>query len=390
MFAVKLVAQPGEVEFASGMAGVIARETTKSYVNGEEGKLYYQGYSIEDLAERSSYEETAFLLLYDRLPSNEEMITFNQRLVQYRDIPQEVYDLIKRQSQGYQAHPMAVLRTAVSMLAGFDEAAEEDTPVAHELAAIKLTSRMATIAAAIGRARLGQEPIRPRPDLSHAANFLYMVFGEEPDDLLAKIMDVILITHADHGCNASTFAALVVQSTMSDMYSTVVAGIGALKGSLHGGANQRVMEMLKEIGSAENAEVWLTRALAKKRKIMGFGHRVYKAMDPRAVILHRYAKQITKRAGTEYWLAIAEVIEKTMGEKVGEKGIWPNVDFFSGVVMSSMGIDTELFTVIFAVSRVVGWAAHALEQHADNRIFRPRFVYVGEATQDYVSLDDRD
>lgn len=390
MSAVKLVAKPGEVEFASGMAGVIARETTKSYVDGENGKLYYQGYSIEDLAEHSSYEETSFLLLYDRLPSSEEMVTFNQRLVQYREIPDDVYDLIKAQARHYQAHPMAVLRTAVSMLAGYDDAAEEDSAEAQELAAIKLTSRLATVGAAIGRARRGLEPVRPRPDLGHAANFLYMVFGEEPDDLLTEIMDVILITHADHGCNASTFAALVVESTLSDMYSAVVAGIGALKGSLHGGANQRVMEMLKEIGSADNAEAWLTRALARKRKVMGFGHRVYKAMDPRAVILHRYAKQITKRAGTEHWLDIAEVIEKTMVEKVGEKGIWPNVDFFSGVVMSSMGIDTELFTVIFAVSRVVGWAAHALEQRADNRIFRPRFVYVGEATQDYVPLDDRD
>ncbi|MBN1963014.1 MAG: citrate synthase [Anaerolineae bacterium] len=386
----KLVATPGEVEFAKGMEGVIARETTKSYVNGEEGKLYYNGYSINDLAEHSTFEEVTFVLLYDRMPTEEELRVFNHRLVQYREIPEPVYDLIKSRAQGYHAFPMAILRTAVSMTAGFDEAAEEDTPAAHEREAIKLTSRMATIAAAIGRARQGLTPIQPRPDLSHAANFLYMLFGEEPDELMTKIMDVILITHADHGCNASTFAALVVTSTMADMYSTVTAGISALKGPLHGGANQRVMEMLKEIGSPDKAEAWITKALARKRKIMGFGHRVYKAMDPRAVILKEYAQQITARAGTGDWLQIAEIIEKTMIEKVGGKGIWPNVDFFSGVVMSSMGIDPELFTVIFAVSRVSGWVAHALEQRNDNRIFRPRFVYVGPATQEYVPLDERD
>ena len=386
----KLVAKPGEVEFARGMEGVVARETTKSYVNGQEGKLYYHGYSIQDLAAHSTFEETAFLLLYDHLPTEDELALFKQRMVQYRDIPDEVYELIEDMAQGYNVHPMAVLRTAVSMAAAFDDEAEEDTPEALERAAIKLTSRMATIGAAIGRVRQGLEPIQPRSDLPHATNFLYMLFGEEPDELSAKIMDVILITHADHGCNASTFASLVVQSTLSDMYSTVVAGISALKGPLHGGANQRVMNMLREIGGPENAEAWITNALARKKKVMGFGHRVYKAMDPRAVILHEYAKEITRRAGTEKWLEMAEIIEKTMIDKVGGKGIWPNVDFFSGVVMSSMGIEPDLFTVIFAISRVSGWVAHALEQRADNRIFRPRFVYVGPATEEYVPIEERE
>jgi len=390
MSAVKLVATPGEVEFSRGMAGVIARETTKSYVNGEEGKLYYHGYSIEDLAAYSTFEEVSYLLLYDRLPNEDELAKFNKRLVEYREIPQPVYNLIKSQSRYYNVHPMSLLRTAVSMMSDFDEVVEDEAFDAQERVAMKLTARLATVAAAIGRARKGLEPIQPRPDLPHAANFLYMLFGEEPDELAAKIMDVILITHADHGCNASTFTSIVVESSESDMYSVVVAGISSLKGPLHGGANQRVMAMLAEIGSPDNAEAWLTRALARKRKVMGFGHRVYKAMDPRAVILHGYAKEITKRAGTEGWLQIAEVIEKTMIEKVGEKGIWPNVDFFSGVVMSSMNIDADLFTVIFAVSRVIGWAAHALEQRADNRIFRPRFVYVGPATSEYVLLENRE
>lgn len=389
MSATKLVASPGEVEFARGMAGVVARESTKSYVNGEEGKLFYHGYSIEDLAEHSSYEEISFLLLYDRMPNEEELVQFKKRLVEYREIPLPVYDLIVSQAQYYNIHPMSLLRTAVSMLADFDEVVEDEAFDAQERVALKLTARLPTVAAAIGRALNGLDPIQPRPDLSHAANFLYMLNGEEPDELLTKIMDVILITHADHGCNASTFAAIVVESTLSDMYSVVVSGIGALKGPLHGGANQRVMEMLAEIGSAKEAPAWIDDALARKKKVMGFGHRVYKAMDPRAVILYEYAKQITERAGTEDWLEIAEIIEKAMIEKVGEKGIWPNVDFFSGVVMASMGIDTNLFTVIFAVSRVVGWVAHALEQRADNRIFRPRFVYVGPATMDYVKIGDR-
>lgn len=390
MSAVKLVAIPGEVEFSKGMAGVIASETTKSYVNGEEGKLFYHGYSIEDLSEHSSYEETAFLLLHDRLPNDDEFTAFKKRLVEYREIPGPVYDLIISQSQYYNVHPMSLLRTAVSMMSDFDEVVEDEALDAQERVALKLIARLPTVAAAIGRAREGLDPIQPRPDLSHAANFLYMLNGEEPDELLTKIMDVILITHADHGCNASTFASIVVESTLSDMYSVVVGGISALKGPLHGGANQRVMEMLAEIGTTEAAEAWIADALARKKKVMGFGHRVYKAMDPRAIILHGYAKQITKRAGTEHWLEIAEVIEKAMVEKVGEKGIWPNVDFFSGVVMASMDIDSDLFTVIFAVSRVAGWVAHALEQRADNRIFRPRFVYVGPATSEYVPLSQRD
>jgi len=387
--AVKLVAKPGEVEFPKGMEGVIANESRKSYVNGLEGKLYYEGITIQDLAEHSSFEETFFLLLYDRLPTADELAILKHRMTQYRNLPSEVYELIETVSAGYLAKPMAVMRTAVSMTALFDEAAEEETSAAFEREAIKITSRMATIVAAINRVREGKPIVQPRADLSHAANFLYMMRGEEPDEFDTKVMDVILILHADHGCNASTFATLVVTSTLADMYSAVVGGISALKGPLHGGANQRVMKMLNEIGSADNVETWLADAVAKKKKIMGFGHRVYKAMDPRAVILHGYAKEVTKRAGTEDWLVMAEKIEKFMIEKLGQKGIWPNVDFFSGVVMSSMGIDDELFTPIFAVSRSAGWTAHALEQRANNRIYRPRFVYVGPETQEYVPIDER-
>lgn len=388
--AVKLVAKPGEVDFPKGMEGMIARESTKSYVDGLNGRLYYHGIPIQELAENSTYEETFFLLLYDRLPTEDEMAAFNARMVQYREIPDAVYEVISNTAGLYGVHPMAALRTAVSLLGHYDESAEDETDEAHERVAIKVTSKFAAVVAAIGRARKGLPPVHPRADLSHAANFLWMLFGEEPDPYLVRVMDVILVLHADHGCNASTFAALVAQSALSDIYSAVVAGISTLKGPLHGGANQRVMLMLEEIGGRDKVEAWLDEALAKKKRIMGFGHRVYKAMDPRAVILHEYAKELTKRAGTEEWLEMAEVIEQRMIEKLGAKGIWPNVDFFSGVVMSSMGIEPGLFTPIFALSRVAGWVAHSVEQFRDNRIFRPRFVYVGPEVAHWVPFDQRD
>ena len=389
MAKVKLVAEPGEVEFPKGMEGVIARETTKSYVDGEQGKLYYHGIPIEELAEHSTYEESFFLLLYDRLPTEAELAYFKDRMVQYREIPAEIYDFIRRSSGRYNDHPMAVLRTAVSMLAPFDDSAEEDSLPAHEREAIKITSRLATIAAAIGRVRRGLEPVHPHSDLGHAANFLYMLFGEEPDPYYARVMDVILILHADHGCNASTFATLVVKATLSDMYSAVVAGISALKGLLHGGANERALRMLHEIGEPERAEEWVLSALERKRRIMGFGHRVYKAYDPRARILHDYAVEVARRAGTEKYLQMAEIIERVMIEKLGQKGIFPNVDFYSGVVMSSMGVEAALFTPIFAVSRVAGWTAHASEQRMDNRLYRPRFVYVGPELAHWTPLEER-
>jgi citrate synthase len=284
---------------------------------------------------------------------------------------------------------MTVLRTGVSMLAAFDEEGEEDSPAAEQRRAIQIVSRMASLSAAISRVRQHKPILPPRKDLSHAANYYYMLFGEPPDTFLSRLMDVLLILHADHECNASTFATVVVKSTLTDTYSAVVAGIGALKGPLHGGANERVMEMLEEIGSDENVEAWLDRAMAQKMRIMGFGHRVYRTTDPRATILHGYAREVTRRAGTERWLRMAEKMEKIMVEKFGQKGIYPNVDFFSGVVMASLGIETAMFTPTFAVGRSAGWVAHAQEQRQDNRLFRPRFVYVGPESEPYLSLPER-
>lgn len=386
---VKYIGKPGEVSFARGLEGVIVAESTKSYVDGNAGRLIYHGIPIEVLAERSTFEETAFLLLYDKLPTEDELEIYQMRLRQYREIPDEVYQFISCAGRRYNFHAMAVLRTAISMLATFDDLAEEDAMVAYEREAIKLISRMATVVAAIGRARKGLPPVHPRPDLSHAANFLYMLFGEELDPLLARVMDVILILHADHECNASTFTVRAITSTLSDLYSAVVGGIAALKGPLHGGANEEVMRMLYEIGDVEHAEAWVRRALARKRKIPGFGHRVYKTYDPRAHILRRYALQLTQRAGKEKWLKIAEVIERVMIEHLGQRGIQPNVDFYSGIVMDSMGIESSLFTPIFAMGRIAGWVAHALEQRRDNRIYRPRFFYVGPEHLEYVPIEER-
>jgi citrate synthase len=284
---------------------------------------------------------------------------------------------------------MSVLRTAISALAAFDETTEDDTPSEQCRQGIRITSKIATIVAAIARARQGKPMLSPRPDLTHAGNFYYMLTGNLPDRFYADLMDVLLMLHADHECNASTFAAVTVRSTLSDMYSAVVAGICALKGPLHGGANEEVMRMLQAIGSLNNVEGFLEDAMSQKLRIYGFGHRVYKIMDPRASILREQAREVTRRAGTEHWLETAERIEKVMAEKYGQRGIWPNVDFFSGVVMASMGIEIAMFTPIFAAGRCAGWTAHSLEQWHENRIFRPRFIYVGPEEEKYTPIRER-
>ncbi|MGA2111263.1 MAG: citrate/2-methylcitrate synthase [Anaerolineales bacterium] len=386
---IKLVARPGEIAFSKGLEGVVVAESTKSFVDGLGGKLVYHGHPIEELAERSTFEEVFYLLMHDRLPKRGELEEFSRLLERQRELPAPVSALVEELAGRPGIHPMTVLRTAVSMLAAFDEEAEEDSPAADHTHAIQIVSRMASLSAAISRVRQHKPILRPRRDLSHAANYYYMLLGTPPDSFMSRLMDVLLILHADHECNASTFATIVVKSTLADTYSAVVAGIGALKGPLHGGANERVMEMLEEIGSSENVEAWLDRAMAQKKRIMGFGHRVYKTTDPRATILHAYAREVTRRAGTGRWLDIADKMAKLMVEKFGQKGIYPNIDFFSGVVMASMGIETAMFTPTFAVGRSAGWVAHALEQRQDNRLFRPRFVYVGPESEPYLDTSER-
>ena len=386
---VKLVAGPGEIPYAKGLEGVPVGESTKSFVDGMGGKLVYHGHPIEELCEKSTYEEVFYLLLHDRLPKESELKDLERLMRSYCEIPADLYDLIAKQAPRYGVHPMSVLRTAVSALAAFDETTEDDTPSEQCRQSIRIVSKIATIAAAVARARQGKPMLSPRADLTHAGNFFYMLTGSAPDKFYEDLMDVLLILHADHECNASTFATVIVRSTLSDLYSAVVAGIAALKGPLHGGANEEVMRMLQAIGSLENVERFLEDAMSQKLRIHGFGHRVYKIMDPRASILRNQAREVTRRAGTEHWLETAERIEKVMADKYGQRGIWPNVDFFSGVVMASMGIETAMFTPIFAVGRSAGWTAHALEQWADNRIFRPRFIYVGPEEEPYPAIRER-
>jgi citrate synthase len=386
---VKLVAKAGEIPFSKGLEGVPVGESTKSFVDGLGGKLVYHGHTIEELCAKSTYEEVFYLLLHDRLPKEAELKDLSRLMRSYREIPAELYDLISKHAPRYGVHPMSVLRTAVSALAAYDETTEDDTPSEQCRQSIRIVSKIATITAAIARARQGKPMLAPRSDLTHAGNFYYMLTGTVPDNFYSALMDVLLILHADHECNASTFATVIVRSTLSDLYSAVVAGICALKGPLHGGANEEVMRMLQAIGSLDNVERFLEDAMSQKLRIHGFGHRVYKVMDPRAAILRDQAREVTRRAGTEHWLETAERIEKVMAEKYGQRGIWPNVDFFSGVVMASMGIETAMFTPIFAVGRSAGWTAHALEQWIDNRIYRPRFIYIGPEEEPYAPIRER-
>lgn len=385
----KFTGNKGETQYSKGLEGIVVGESTKSYVDGDKGVLIYHGLKIEEVCEKSNFEEICCLLMHDKWPTEAECERWRKIMAQYREIPEPVYEFLKNTPK-YNLHPMAVLRSAVSLLGLYDDEAEDDTREAQERKAVRLISRVATVAAALGRVRRGQEPIHPRKDLTHAANFLYMYLGKTPDRFEQEVFDDMLLLHADHECNASTFSTVVIASSQSDIYSSITGAVGSLKGPLHGGANEEVMYMLDEIGEPEKAEPFILDAIAKKKKIMGFGHRVYKTYDPRAHVLRKYADEVTRRAGTQKWLKIADIVEKTMISKLGPKGIYPNVDFYSGVVMSSLGIETAMFTPVFAVGRMPGWVSHYMEQLQDNRIFRPRFVYIGPLNDThYVPIDQR-
>ena len=378
---------PVTVELGKGLEGAITGHSKIGYVDGQKGWLVYRGYNIFDLAEHSNYEETAYLLLFGKLPTRKELDDFKQRLVGYRKVSKEVIDAIKMLPKD--THPMAALRTGISMLGCMDIKADEVTVENDTEIAIKLISQMATVAAAIARIRKGLEPVAPDPSLDHTANFLYMALGEKPGALMAKVMDVAMILHADHGMNASTFTCMVVNSSLTDLYSSVCAGIGSLKGPLHGGANERALaEMLPLKDEAEAVE-YVRDAVAKKKKIMGFGHRVYKAYDPRAKVLGKYSQEVTEQMGMSQLYKIAKKVEDEVIAAYGEKGIFPNVDFYSGTIYYALGIEVPLFTPIFAVSRVAGWVSRVLEYLPENRIFRPRAVYVGEMEKEYVPIDQR-
>lgn len=378
---------PTTIQLGRGLEGAISNESTIGYVDGEKGWLVYRGYNIFDLAEHSTYEETAYLLLFGHLPTKKELDGFKSKLVGYREIPKQVIDILKALPK--QVHPMAALRTGIAALGCFDSKADDVTVDNDTEIAIKLISQMATVAGAVARIRKGAEPVAPDPKLDHAANFLYMATGEKPDDFTARVMDISLILHADHGMNASTFTCMVINSSLSDLYSTVCGGVGSLKGPLHGGANERALADLLTIKDVDGAVAYVKDCVANKKKIMGFGHRVYKAYDPRAKVLGQYSQKVTEMKGMKHLYEIAKRVEDEVIAAYGEKGIFPNVDFYSGTIYYALGIEVPLFTPIFAVSRVAGWVSRVLEYLPENRIFRPRAVYVGPLEQKYVPAAER-
>ena len=384
-------------EYLPGLAGVPATKSNISDIDGEKGVLYYRGYPIEQLAKLSSFEETTLLLLDGELPTAAALENFDAQLRDNRQIKYHINELMKNLPSS--GHPMDMLQTAVSSLAMFYPGNEcltggkdvcEDLNYIHNMT-VKIIARMSSIVAMWQHIRNGYEPQAPREDLSHAANFLYMLNRKEADPILVKIMDVCLILHAEHTINASTFSALVTGSTLTSPYSVIAAAIGTLSGPLHGGANQRVLEMLQKIGSPGKAEAYVDERLAKKQVIWGFGHREYKTKDPRATILQGLVSELLEARGGEVnpLMEIALEVEKVAEDRLAHKGVYANVDFYSGILYNEMGIPADQFTTIFAISRSAGWLAHWREQLGDNRIFRPTQVYTGQPPRDYKPLDKR-
>ncbi|MCE9616434.1 MAG: citrate/2-methylcitrate synthase [Lentisphaerae bacterium] len=425
---------PVECKVGPGLEGAIACESKVGYVNGSQGALLYRGYTIFDLCAYATFEEVAYLLTRGSLPTATELTTFKEQLNLFRSVPLTLRRLMSFPVEDM--HAMAALRLGTNLMRqeftsrdlnpsrggarkviGTDEDSipmetlpkgtpeavyqftrapgavngEEDEQTGYR-AALHLLSGVSTIAAAIARVKRGQMPIDPDPELSFAANYLYMLNGRRPTPVEERIMDISLILHADHGMNASTFAAVVVASTLSDMYASVGAGVAALTGPLHGGANEDVMKMLDQIGDAANVPQWFAAKQARKEKIAGFGHRVYKTYDPRARILGPLAREIARdNPETKRMYATAAALEKVVVTTLGKaKGIYPNVDFFSGLVYRALGIPTELFTPTFAVSRVAGWTARVLEYLEHNRLFRPRAIYTGPTDCTFIPLNQRD
>jgi citrate synthase len=379
------------VTVSKGLEGIYIANTTLCKIDGTNGKLWYRGYPIETLAEKSNYEEVAYLLLYGQLPKKKEFETFREKLISEREVPEAIGDIIRTFTG--RMHPNDVLRTCVSALPAYDVDMNDKSVETNLERAIKLTAKLPTIVAMIGRYRRGKPFLEPSKKLSHAANFLYMLNGVEPDSESAKLMDLMFMLHAEHGSNASTFSTLVTGSTLADVYASVVAGISTLRGPLHGGADEAALNMMRAIGKPDNTETYIEDALAGKQRIMGFGHRVYKAYDPRAKIVYNYLKSFMTRTTDptiERLLEIALRSEKLMEEKLSKtKGIWPNIDFFSGPLYTAVNIPSDLFTPVFAAARVVGWTAHLFEYWQNNRLFRPLDNYTGKLDVEYISIDKR-
>ena len=378
-----------ETTYAKGLEGVIAAESEICKIDGVNGKLYYRGYSIEDLARHSNFEEVTYLLLYERLPSRQELKEFSQRMRRSRELKKPVLDMI-REFPG-NGSPMELLQSVIAYLSSTVEHQIQHSATCNCRQTLHQIAQMTPVLAAYQRFREGKSYIEPRDDLSDGANFLYMLRGEEPSEEEGRIMDVCLVLHAEHGFNASTFTARVVASTYSTCYCSISAAIGALAGFLHGGANERVMDTVDDIGSKENVESWLDKTLSQRGKVMGMGHRVYKAKDPRAIVMEQMLEDLSDKKGDRKLLELLKQLEAGFRSRMEEKGkpIYPNVDFFSGAVYTLLGIPRDLFTPIFAASRSAGWLAHILEQRKDNRLFRPKCLYAGPEAREYTSLDSR-
>jgi len=374
-----------------GLQGVVAAQSDICFIDGEAGRLVYRGYEISDLVENASFEEVAFLLWDGKLPNKAELATLKQQLAASMSLPAHVLATIKALPTGTQ--PMDVLRTAVSALAGGDTDLTSNEAAANRRKAVRLTAQFPTIVTAYHRIRNNQQPIAPDPSLSIAGNFLYMMNGKKPHETLVRVMDAALVLHAEHGMNASTFTARVIAATLADMHASITGALGALKGPLHGGANEAVMHLLLQCGDADSAERKVKEMLANKQKVPGFGHRVYRTFDPRATFLRKMSKQLGDAAGNSKWYEMSERLipilrdtKKPTGEPLN---LNPNVDFFSASAYYTMDIPLDLFTPIFGVARVTGWAAHVMEQHKNNRIIRPTDDYTGPFNRKVEPIEQR-
>ncbi len=377
----------GSPKIDKGLDDVYVMESRICFVDGQKGRLLYYGYDIRDLADHSTFEETAYLLWRGRLPNREQLAAFASELAANRPIPKGIVSLLKGLPK--ETAPIDALRTAVSALAGYDPELSDRSREANLRKGLRIAAKIPTIVGAFHRIRNGQRVVKPNPRYTTATDFLRMLSGKKPDKRTARIMDVALILHADHSMNAGTFAATVAASTLPDLYSCVVAAIATLKGPLHGGANETAIRALLAIETPEKAEEYVLKTLAAGQKVFGFGHRVYKTWDPRALILQDIAKKLSARTGNEKLFAVAKAVEETMVREVGTKGIYPNVDYWAGIVYYMLGLAPDLFPATFAVARITGWVAHVLEYWEDNRIMRPLDWYVGPKEALYVPIDQR-
>ncbi|NBQ20629.1 MAG: citrate synthase [Synechococcaceae bacterium WB6_3B_236] len=373
--------------FRPGLEGVPATQSAISNIDGQRGVLSYRGYRIDDLAAHSSFLETAYLLIWGELPDPETLRNFQHNVQMHRRVSFRIRDMLKCFPAG--GHPMDALQASAASLGLFYSNRALDDPEYISGAVVRLLAKIPTMLAAFQLIRRGQDPIQPRDDLPYASNFLYMLTEREPDPLAARIFDACLVLHAEHTLNASTFSARVTASTLTDPYAVVASAVGTLAGPLHGGANEDVLVMLEEIGSEDRVEAYLDGAIQAKRKVMGFGHREYKVKDPRATILQQLAETLFDRFGHDQMYDVARRLESVAAERLGPKGIYPNVDFYSGLVYRKLGIPTDLFTPVFAIARAAGWLAHWKEQLGANRIYRPTQIYTGYAERQWLPPESR-